>query len=193
MSKLSLFNEGRRLIAQGDSMLGVQMLEDASAAGSVKASAFLGFGFYVGRDGLPCNKERAEKYLNVFIGQASPNNRDLGDAHCFLGCIYYFGETGKKDIKKAISHFKESAERENLIGEYYHSLATTKREDRILKWVLMPIIFLIITVSVLLTESFGWNENLVSVIITGIILLLALAYIANCRKYWLKDTESAEK
>ena len=189
MSTLSLFNEGKRLIALGDSLLGVRMLEEASAAGSVKASAFLGFGFYVGRDGLPCNKEMAEKYLNVFISQASPNNRDLSDAHCFLGCIYYFGEAGKKDLKKAISHFKESAERENMIGAYYHNLATSKREDRILKWVLMPVIFLIIIVAALISDSFGWNENLVSVVITGIILLLILAYISNCRKYWLKDAE----
>ena len=177
----------------GDSMLGVQMLEEASAAGSVKASAFLGFGFYVGRDGLPCNKEMAEKYLNVFIGQASPSNRDLADAHCFLGCIYYFGEAGKKDNKKAIYHFKESAERGNMIGEYYHNLATSKREDRIMKWILMPVIFLIIIVSALISNSFGWNENLVSAVVTGIILLLILAYLSNCRKYWLTDVESEEK
>ena len=188
MSKLSLFNEGKRLITLGDTLLGVQMLEEASAAGSVKASAFLGFGFYVGRDGLPCNEEMAEKYLLRFIGLASPKNRDLADAHCFLGCIYYFGEAGKKDIKRAIYHFKESAERGNLIGEYYHGLATSKREDRILKWILMPIIFLMITLAALISDSFGWNENLVSVVITGIILLLILAYISNCRKYWLNDT-----
>ena len=188
MSKLSLFNEGKRLIALGDSLLGVQMLEEASAAGSVKASAFLGFGFYLGRDGLPCNKEMAEKYLNVFIGLASPNNKDLADAHCFLGCIYYFREAGKKDIKIAIQHFKESAERGNMIGAYYHGIATTRREDLILKWILMPVIFLIIVVAALISDSFGWNENLVSVVITGIILLLILAYISNCRKYWLKNT-----
>ena len=193
MSKLSLFNEGKRLIALGDSKLGVQMLEEASAAGSVKASAFLGFGFYVGRDGLPCDKVMAEKYLNRFVGQASPNNRDIADAHCFLGCIYYFGEAGKKDVKKAIYHFKESAERENLIGEYYHSLATAKREERILKWILMPVIISIIIVAALFSDSLCWNENLVSVVITGIILLLILAYLSNCREYWVKDTESDEK
>ena len=188
MSKPYLFNEGKRQIALGDSLLGLQMLEDASAAGSVKASAFLGFGFYVGRDGLPCKKEMAEKYLNVFIGQACPNNRDLADAHCFLGCIYYFGEVGKKDIKKAIYHFKESAERENMIGEYYYSLATTKREDWSLKWILMPVIFFFIMTAALVSDSFGWNENLVSVVIIVIILLLILAYLSNCRKYWLKGT-----
>lgn len=124
----------------GDTLVGVQMLEEASAAGSVNASAFLAFGFYVGRDGLPCDKVMAEKYLNVFIGQAGHNNKDLADAHCFLGCIYYFGEAGKKNIGKAIYHFKESAERGNPIGEHYYKLATTKRDNRILKWVLMPVI-----------------------------------------------------
>ena len=187
MSKLSLFNEGKRLIALGDSMLGVQMLEEASAAGSVKASAFLGFGFYVGRDGLPCDKGMAEKYLNRFVSQASPSNRDIAEAHCFLGCICYFGEAGKEDIKKAIYHFKESAERENLLGEYYHDLATSKREDRILKWVLMPVIIFIIIVAASFSDSLGWNENLVSVVITAIILLLTLAYLSNCREYKVKS------
>jgi len=60
------------LIEEGGLLGGLQMVEKASELGSVKASAFLGFGFYVGRDGLPQDYVLARKYLEVFISQASP-------------------------------------------------------------------------------------------------------------------------
>ena len=71
-SKTQLFKEGRKLIEEGGLLGGLQMVEKASELGSVKASAFLGFGFYMGRDGLPQDYVLARKYLEVFISQASP-------------------------------------------------------------------------------------------------------------------------
>jgi hypothetical protein len=177
MNKTQLFNEGRELIEEGCLLGGLQMVEEASAAGSVKASTFLGFGFYVGRDGLPKDYTLAEKYLNAFVSQASPNHRDIADAHCFLGCIHYFGETGKKNMKKALYHFKEAAEKGNSIAQNYYEMVSDKRSTRILKWLVMPLIFLVITGIVLLSDHFGWNGRVVDIVTPIIVIAIVLAFV----------------
>jgi len=170
------------LIEEGGLLGGLQMVEEASAAGSVKASAFLGFGFYVGRDGLPKDYTLAEKYLKVFISQASPTNKDIDDAHCFLGCIYYFGETGKKDVKKALYHFKQAAERGNPIAQNYYETVSDKRSTRILKWLVMPLIFIVIGGIVLLSNHFGWNGLVMDIVVPIIVIAIVLAFVFYERK-----------
>lgn len=183
MNKTQLFKEGRELIEEGCLLGGLQMVEEASAAGSVRASGFLGFSFYVGRDGLPKDYTLAEKYLKVFVYQASPTNKDIADAHCFLGCIYYFGETGKKDMKKALYHFKEAAERGNPIAQNYYEMVSDKRSTRILKWLVMPLIFLVITGMVLLSDHFGWSEHVMEIVVPIIVIAIVLAFVFLYRKY----------
>jgi hypothetical protein len=183
MNKTQLFKEGRELIEDGCLLGGLQMVEEASAAGSVRASGFLGFGFYVGRDGLPQDYTLAEKYLKVFVSQASPNHKDIADAHCFLGCIHYFGETGKKNMKKALFHFKKAAERGNPIAQYYYEMISDKLSTRILKWLMMPLIFLVIGGIVLLSDHFGWNGLVVDIVAPIIVIAIVLAFVFLCRKY----------
>lgn len=190
-SKTQLFKEGRELIEEGGLLGGLQLVEKASEMGSVKASAFLGFGFYVGRDGLPQDYTLARKYLEVFVSQASPGNPDYADAHCFLGCIYAFREAEVKDIKKALSHFQESAEHGNAIAAYYHNKITDKRDDRHLKWVVMPLIFGVIIGFAALSVFCGLNETLSLILSTVIVIAIALAYIFRAKKTWLDIPEES--
>ena len=184
-NKTQLFNEGKRLISEGGLLGGLEMIEEASAAGSVKASGFLAFGFYVGRDGIPRDYVMAEKYLLVFVSQASPNNPDYADAHRFLGCIYGFGEAGKKDIKKALYHFKISAEHGDMIAEYYHGLLTEKRDDRQIKWILMPLILSVISGISWLSFRYGFNQTLGTIISVVITVAIVLVYVYHDKKEWL--------
>jgi len=184
-NKTQLFNEGKRLISEGGLLGGLEMIEEASAAGSVKASGFLAFGFYVGRDGIPRDYVMAEKYLLVFVSQASPNNPDYADAHRFLGCIYGFGEAGKKDIKKALYHFKISAEHGDMIAEYYHGLLTEKRDDRQIKWILMPLILSVIFGLSWLSFRYGFNQTLGTIISVVITVAIVLVYVYHDKKEWL--------
>jgi len=184
-NKTQLFNEGKRLISEGCLLGGLEMIEEASAAGSVKASGFLAFGFYVGRDGIPRDYVMAEKYLQVFVSQASPNNPDYADAHRFLGCIYGFGETGKKDIKKALHHFKISAEHGDMIAEYYHGLLTEKRDDRQIKWILMPLILSVIFGLAWLSFRYGFSQTLCGIISVVITVAIVLVYVYHDKKEWL--------
>ena len=188
-SKAQLYKDGRELIEEGGLLGGLQMVEKASELGSVKASAFLGFGFYVGRDGLPQDYVLARKYLEVFISQASPGNPDYAEAHCFLGCIYAFGVGVKKDTKKALAHFKESAEHGNSIAAYYHNKITDKRDDRRLKWVVMPLIFGVIFGFAALAVFCGLNQTLSVILSTVIVIAIALAYIFHAKKTWLDIPE----
>lgn len=188
-SKTQLFKEGRKLIEEGGLLGGLQMVEKASELGSVKASAFLGFGFYVGRDGLPQDYVLARKYLEVFVSQASPGNPDYAEAHCFLGCIYAFGEGVRKDTKKALAHFKESAEHCNAIAAYYHNKITDKRDDRRLKWVVMPLIFVVIFGFAALAVFCGLNQTLNVILSTVIVIAIALFYIFHAKKSWLDIPE----
>ena len=188
-SKTQFFKEGRELIEEGGLLGGLQMVEKASELGSVKASAFLGFGFYVGRDGLPKDYVMARKYLQVFVSQGSPGNPDYADAHCFLGCMYAYGEGGKKDIKKALSHFKESAEHGNSIAAYYHNKITDKRDDRHLKWLVMPLVFGVIFGFAVLSAFCGFNQTLGRILSIVIVIVISLFYIFHAKKTWLDNPE----
>ena len=184
-NKTQLFNEGKRLISEGGLLGGLEMIEEASAAGSVKASGFLAFGFYVGRDGIPRDYVMAEKYLLVFVSQASPNNLDYADAHRFLGCIYGFGESGKKDIKKALYHFKISAEHGDMIADYYHGLLTEKRDDRQIKWILMPLILSVILGISWLSFRYGFSQTLCGIISVVITIAIVLVFVYHDKDEWL--------
>ena len=177
MSSLSRYNDAKSLISDGDIRNGVIKMKEAAETGSVKASSYLGFGYYVGKNGLPQDYEAAEHYLHMFLAQAEASNRDVPDAHLSLGCIHYFGKTGKKDIKRALYHFKQGAEGGNPVAAYYYRKASEKRDDKLLKWVLMPLIFLTIATGVLFTISLGWNETLVPIVCTVVVILLVLAFI----------------
>ena len=177
MSSPLLYNDAKSLISDGDIRNGVIKMKEAAESGSVKASSYLGFGYYVGKNGLPQDYEAAEHYLHMFLAQAEASNRDVPDAHLSLGCIHYFGKTGKKDIKRALYHFKQGAEGGNPVAAYYYRKASEKRDDKLLKWVLMPLIFLTIATGALLTLSLGWNETLVSIVCTVVVILLVLAFI----------------
>lgn len=187
MNKTELYKDAKELIEEGGLLGGLQLMEEASDAGSIKATGFLAFGFYVGKNGLPQDYLLAEKYLLRFVEQASPKNPDYAEAHCALGCIYYFGNAGKKDIKKAIIHFKESAELGNLIAESYHSKATDKRDDRRLKWIYMPLIIGVIIIGSALTAFLGWNSTLTFIISFVIVIGLVLLYLHNSKKLWIKE------
>ena len=188
-SKTQLFKDGKELIEEGGLLGGLQLVEKASELGSVKASAFLGVGFYIGRDGLPQDYVLARKYLQIFVSQASPGNPDYADAHCFLGCMYAFGEGGRKDIKKALSHYKESAEHGNPIAAYYHNKITDKRDDRYLKWLVMPLILFVIAGLAALSAFCGLNQTLGGVLSTVIVIAIVAVYIIRAKKTWLDIPE----
>lgn len=118
----------------------------------------------------------------MFLSQAGAGNPDIPDAHLSLGCIYYFGRVGKKDVKRALYHFKQGAEGGNIIAAYYQRKISEKRDDNLLKWVLMPLIFLTIVLMALLTVSLGWNETLMSIVCGVVVILLVLAYLFRDRK-----------
>lgn len=189
MNNNTLYTEGKRMLKEGAVLGGISALEEASAAGSVNASAMLAFGSYVGKYGLPNDYVRAEKYLQVFLEQASPRNRDVASAHQFLGCIYLFGKTGKKDIKQALLHLKAAAERGDLIASYYHSKTLDKRSDQALKWVVMPMIFAVIVALVLLSQHYGWNDTVVEIISGAVVTGIVLTFIFRDKKYWLEEAD----
>jgi hypothetical protein len=189
MNKSQLYKEGRELIEDGGLLGGLQMVEKASEMGSVKASAFLGFGFYVGRDGLPRDYVLAEKYLKAFVSQASPGNPDYAEAQCFLGCIYAFKEAGRKDTKKALEHFEEAARHGNPIAAYYHNRVTDKRDDRILKWVVMPLILGTIFFFSWLSAEHGFNSTLGGIMSVVSTICIAAGYILLSKRTWLDVPE----
>ena len=160
----------------------LQMLEEASARGSEKASAFLGFGFYIGKDGLSRDYVLAEKYLRLFVDQASSDNPDYAEAHFFLGCIYRSGEAGKKDIKKALHHFKISAEHNHPIAEYYYNKLTAKQDDRRLKWIVMPLILFVIAGFATLSSFCGFNRTLGGILSAVIAITISVVYILRAKQ-----------
>ena len=185
MNNRQLLKEGKELIEMGNLLGGLLMIEEASANGSITASSFLGFGFYIGKYGLPNDYVMAERYLLFFISQASPNNPDYSEAHFFLGCIYSRGEAGKKDIKKALYHYKISAELGHPIAEYYHNKITDKRGDRRLKWIVMPLIFLCIFGVSWLSSQYGLNQTLGGLISVILTIVIVLVFIYYDKKDWL--------
>lgn len=193
MTKTELYNEGKEAIEAGALLFGTEKMRKASEMGSVKASQFLGFNFYLGRNGLPRDYGIATHYLEVFVSQASPNNPDNAEAHFFLGCIYAFKEAGIKDTKKALHHFQISAEHGNPLAEYYHNQITEKKSDRHLKWIVMPIVLGGIGVISWLLDGY---DTLAPILSTAFCVAVILLYIAYEKRFMLQlpeDTKMKEE
>ena len=131
---------------------------------------------------MPRDYVRAEKYLQRFVDQAKSDNPDYAEAHFFLGCIYRSGEAGKKDIKKALHHFKIGAEHNHLIAEYYYNKMTAKQDDRRLKWIVMPLILFVIAAFAVLSAFVGFNRTLGGILSVVIAIAILVVYIIRAKK-----------
>lgn len=69
-------------------------------------NGYVGYCFYSGK-GVRRNYKLAEEYLLKAVELGQLGHFDKYISHLYLADIYWTGKTGKKDIHKAISHFKE--------------------------------------------------------------------------------------
>jgi len=72
------------------------------------------------------------------------NKAEYIDKQLELGHRYRTGNGVKKDIRIATMHYKNANEAGDLIGHWYYKKQERERDERQLKYILMPLIFLVI-------------------------------------------------
>lgn len=85
-----------------------------------------------------------------------------------LGHRYRTGNGVKKDIRKAMMHYKNADEAGDLIGHWYYKKQERERDERQLKYILMPVIFLVMFLG-------AWMDY--PLIATIVCLLLCTAFV----------------
>lgn len=107
---------------------------------------------------------------------------DYADAQCELGHKYRTGDGVKKDIKKAIYHYRNAEEKDDLIAHWYLCKLEREQDDRRLKYIIMPAIFAILAGSACLSEFLQWNDTLVSVVAAILCCLIATLFVIHSNK-----------
>ena len=107
---------------------------------------------------------------------------DYAEAECSLGHKYRTGDGVKKDIKKAMYHYRNADENGDLIAYWYLRKLEREQDDRRLKFILMPTLFAIFAGAACLTVFLHWNETLVGIVATILCCLIATLFIIHSKK-----------
>ena len=107
---------------------------------------------------------------------------DYAEAECALGHKYRTGDGVKKDIKKAMYHYRNADENGDLIAYWYLRKLEREQDDRHLKFIVMPAIFAILIGAACLTVFLHWNETLVGIVATIFCCLIAILFVIHSKK-----------
>ena len=107
---------------------------------------------------------------------------DYAETQCAFGHKYRTGDGVKKDIKKAIYHYRNADENGDLIAHWYLCKLEEKQDDRRLKFIVVPTIFAILAGAACLTELYHWNETLVGIVASFLCCLIATLFIIHSKK-----------
>ena len=107
---------------------------------------------------------------------------DYAEAECALGHKYRTGDGVKKDIKKAMCHYRNADENGDLIAYWYLRKLEREQDDRHLKFIVMPAIFAIVFGAACLTVFLHWNETLVCIVAAIFCCLIAILFVIHSKK-----------
>ena len=107
---------------------------------------------------------------------------DYAEAQCELGHKYRTGDGVKKDIKKAMSHYRNADKNGDLIAHWYLCKLEREQDDRRLKFTIMPAIFAILAGAVCLSEFLHWNSTLVGIAAAILCCLIASSFVIHSKK-----------
>ena len=107
---------------------------------------------------------------------------DYAEAQCALGHKYRTGDGVKKDIKKAMCHYRNADENGDLIAHWYLRKLEREQDDRRFKFIVMPVIFAILAGAAFLTVSLQWNETLVELIATILCCIIVTLFVIRSKK-----------
>lgn len=110
------------------------------------------------------------------------NHKDYAEVQCELGHRYRTGDGVKKDIKKAIYHYRKADENGDLIAHWYLCKLEREQDDRRLKFIVMPVIFAILAGAACLSEFLHWNETLVGIVAAILSCLIATLFVIHSKK-----------
>lgn len=103
----------------------------------------------------------------------------IAERECELGHRYRTGDGVEKDIKKAMYHYRIADECGDLIAHWYLSLLQEKRDNRRLKFIIMPVIFVIIAGLACLSFFLGWDETFISIVACLLCCLVAIIFVKH--------------
>ena len=107
---------------------------------------------------------------------------DYAEVQCELGHKYRTSDGVKKDIKKAMHHYRNADLNGNLIAHWYLCKLQQERDDRLLKFIIMPAIFAILAGAAYLSEFHHWNPTLVGLVATILCCLIATLFVIHSKK-----------
>ena len=110
------------------------------------------------------------------------SQKDYAEIQCELGHKYRTGDGIKKDIKKAMYHYRNADEMGNLIAHWYLCKLEREQDNRRLKFIIMPAIFAILAGSACLSEFLKWNETLVGIVATILCCLIVTLFVIHSKK-----------
>ena len=110
------------------------------------------------------------------------SQKDYADAQCELGHKYRTGDGVKKDIKKAIYHYRNADENGDLIAHWYLCKLEREQDDRRLKYIIMPAIFAILAGAACLSEYLHWNDTLVGIVAAILCCLIVTLFVIHSKK-----------
>ena len=113
---------------------------------------------------------------------AKKEQLDYAESQCALGHKYRTGDGVKKDIKKAMNHYRNADKNGDLIAHWYLCKLEREQDDRRLKFIVMPVIFAILAGAACLTVFLHWNETLVGIVVALLCCLIATLFVIYSKK-----------
>ena len=110
------------------------------------------------------------------------SQKDYAEIQCGLGHKYRTGEGVKKDLKKAMNHYRNADEKGDLIAHWYLRKLEREQDDRRLRFIVMPVIFAILAGAACLSEYLHWNETLVGIVVSILCCLMVTLFVIHSKK-----------
>ena len=107
---------------------------------------------------------------------------DYAEAECALGHKYRTGDGVKKNIKKAMYHYRNADENGDLIAYWYLRKLEREQDDRHLKFIVMPAIFAILIGAACLAVFLHWNETLVGIVASILCTVIATLFVIHSKE-----------
>ena len=107
---------------------------------------------------------------------------DYAEFQCELGHKYRTGDGVKRDLKKAMYHYRNADEKGDLIAHWYLCKLEREQDNRRLKFIIMPAILAILAGSACLSELLKWNETLVGIVATILCCLIVTLFVIHSKK-----------